>query len=178
MPKQPRPAPVRLELVPGASLPVTAPTAATWVANGTCDLASLSGRTKVLHVVRHAEGFHNVDRRPIYERPIDARLTPDGEAQCAALAAATAALRPQLVVSSPLTRTLQTASLAFGAQREAVGAPLLALEAVRETVNYGCDARRPLREIRPEFPHVDFAHCPSDEDPLWAKYAATYGAPT
>ena len=176
MPKQPRPAPVRLELVPGASLPVTAPTAATWVANGSCDRAELQPNQKILHFVRHAEGYHNVDKRPIHERPLDARLTPNGEAQCASLARITAELRPQLVVSSPLTRTLQTARLVFGSpEREAANAPILALESVRETVNYGCDARRPLREIRPEFPGVDFSNCPADDDPLWSQYAATYG---
>ena len=150
MPKQPRPAPVRLELVPGASLPATAPTATTWVGNGSCDRAELQPNQKILHFVRHAEGYHNVDARPIHERPVDARLTPTGEAQCASLARATVDLRPQLVASSPLTRTLQTSWLAFGSEaatapgseREAASAPIVALESVRETVNYGCDACR------------------------------------
>ena len=96
----------------------------------------LGPNQKLVHLVRHAQGFHNVSDLKIHLRPHDARLTPAGEEQCAALCAATAALRPALVVSSPLTRTLQTATLCFGPQLaalEASGAPLTALEDVRET---------------------------------------------
>ena len=86
-------------------------------------------------MVRHAQGFHNVSKLRIHLRPHDAHLTPAGEEQCAALCATTAALRPALIVASPLTRTLQTATLCFGSQLaalEASGAPLTALEDVRE----------------------------------------------
>ena len=96
----------------------------------------LGPNQKLVHLVRHAQGFHNVSELKIHLRPHDARLTPAGEEQCAALCAATAALRPALVVASPLTRTLQTATLCFGPQLAALeasdGAPLPALEDVRE----------------------------------------------
>ena len=111
---------------------------------------------KLLHIVRHAEGFHNTERKHVAERSHDARLTPNGEAQCAALRAALGELAAfsspsLLVVASPLTRTLQTASLCFP------GARIVALEEVRETCNFRCDGRRNLELIRPEFPHVDFS---------------------
>jgi phosphohistidine phosphatase SixA len=98
---------------------------------------------KLIHFVRHAQGFHNIDSRPIHEREPDARLTPEGEAQCAALAADVTHLTPELVVASPLTRTLQTATLVFGAHlRGSSPPPLIACEHARETVNYLCDCRR------------------------------------
>ena len=95
----------------------------------------LGPNQKLVHLVRHAQGFHNVSKLRIHLRPHDAHLTPAGEEQCAALCATTAALRPALIVASPLTRTLQTATLCFGSQLaalEASGAPLTALEDVRE----------------------------------------------
>lgn len=132
---------------------------------------------KLVHFVRHAQGFHNISELPIAQRPLDARLTPAGMEQCAALQATTAALRPALIVSSTLTRTLQTATLCFEPQRKESGAPLLALEEVRETVNFLCDCRRKLSEIAPEFPNADFAACGGlDADEIWAKYEASHGS--
>ena len=88
----------------------------------------------MIHFVRHAEGFHNEavmsathpnlgtapgDPTPIdHTTPgawgfIDAKLTPKGVRQCLAARAGTAAAphcAPELVVVSPLTRTLQTVS--------------------------------------------------------------------
>lgn len=138
----------------------------------------LGPNQKLVHLVRHAQGFHNVSKLRIHLRPHDAHLTPAGEEQCAALCATTAALRPALIVASPLTRTLQTATLCFGSQLaalEASGAPLTALEDVRETCNYACDGRRPISQISPEFPRVDFGGCADDADALWARYEAQYG---
>ena len=132
------------------------------------------GPRKLLHIVRHAEGFHNTERKHVAERSHDARLTPNGEAQCAALHAALGELAAfsspsLLVVASPLTRTLQTASLCFP------GARIVALEEVRETCNFRCDGRRSLELIRPEFPHVDFSNCTADDDALWAHYEGLHG---
>jgi len=108
------------------------------------DRDALPPGAKLIHFVRHAQGYHNVDPRPIHERAADARLTPAGEAQCAALAEATAGLSPELIVASPLTRTLQTATLVFRSQlgQRASAPPLIACEYARETVNYLCDCRR------------------------------------
>ena len=132
---------------------------------------------KLLHFVRHGQGYHNIDsgimRSPL---GLDARLTDEGVDQCSRLQAATAALRPQLVVSSPMTRTLQTAVLALEPQRLAAQAPpLLALEPLRETCNYLCDARRPLSALAAEMPSVDFSACEHEEDELWKYYQAKHG---
>ena len=122
---------------------------------------------KVLHVVRHAQGYHNLPGADVRsDECLDAKLTPQGHEQCAALAQITSgaacawtAEGTQLVVSSPLTRTLDTAKRSFPAQLAQASTPFIAHEAIRETVNFACDARRPLEEIQKEFPEADFANC-------------------
>jgi len=135
---------------------------------------------KLIHFVRHAQGFHNIDSA-IMKQPagLDARLTEEGCQQCAALAHKVGDLTPELIVSSPLTRTLQTSALCFGKQL-AAGVPLVALESVRETVNYLCDARRPLSAIVGEVHSatgitVDTSGCEHEHDELWLAYERKHG---
>ena len=73
-------------------------------------------RAKLLHFVRHAEGHHNVHRHLLKTMKChDAKLTERGEEQCMELRRGAAMhVRPEVVGTSPLTRTVQTASLAFG----------------------------------------------------------------
>eukprot|EP00937_MAST-01D_sp_MAST-1D-sp2_P007209 g7209.t1 len=118
----------------------------------------------------------------------DARLTSRGRRQCAELRRrllrqpsgpgsvppeadggwAALALELDLVVVSPMTRTLQTASLALG-QADAPGAPpFVATELARERIGpYTCDARRPLAELRADFPAVDFSGVRNEHDELY-----------
>ena len=107
---------------------------------------------------------------------MDARLTPFGEQQCEALAAASADVvaGATLVVTSPLTRCVQTAVLSFPAlaSRPPAACPFLAHESVRETVNFACDRRRDISVVAAAFPRVDFAHCPEERDGAWAEYEA------
>ena len=170
---------------------------------------------RVVHLIRHAEGYHNVaaaSSDPSHAASVrgpallDARLTPRGWEQCAALARHTPALEVGCVVSSSLTRCLQTAVGCFphllGEERDrdgdgdgeavAVAVPFVAREEWRETCNYLCDSRRPTGELREEFPLAEFG--PADDadgdadadgdggphaaaDPLWARYVARYGPP-
>lgn len=131
---------------------------------------------RILHVVRHAQGTHNVDQKYRDPRNHDARLTGFGEQQCEALSRTPAAIEAQrsasLVVTSPLTRCVQTALLSFPdiARREEV--PFVALECIRETVNFACDGRRRRSEIAADFPRVNFSADDGvgDEDELWARY--------
>ena len=82
-------------------------------------LRSLAG-SKRIHFVRHFEGEHNVADESGFLIP-DAALTPKGE-QDARLLSNDLAFRgeageaelPQLVVASPMRRTMQTAALGFG----------------------------------------------------------------
>ena len=136
----------------------------------------LGAGEKLLHFVRHAQGTHNLDptqnRSPASH---DARLTPDGTLQCAALQERTRAICPELVVASPLTRTLQTATLSFEPQLKASNASVVACESLRETVNFLCDGRRSIPVIRSELPDIDFSHVEHDHDQIWAHYENIHG---
>lgn len=142
------------------------------------------------------QGTHNVDQNGVTLRDPanhDARLTPFGEQQCEALSLS---LRRDgrvagatLVVTSPLTRCVQTALLCFEG-RVADDARFVAHESVRETLNFACDARRGSDALTREFASrgVDFSlvvdpedaidrasASPYARDPLWRKYEAVVG---
>lgn len=80
------------------------------------------------------------------------------------------------VVTSPLTRCVQTALGSFPtlAARSPLEVPFVAHESVRETVNFPCDAHRPLSTLAAEFPRVDFSGCAQSggHDRIWALYDA------
>jgi len=164
----------------------------------------LAERTKKIHFIRHAEGEHNVltantgsnsclhrkAGESARDHPLwDARLTEKGINQ-ARMLREYLATRPSgsnpftafdLVVVSPLTRTLETAEHIFGPARKP-GSPafldkgetyqgrapqpkILVREECRERWGeYVCDGRRAIREIAPEFPNFDFSEIENDED--------------
>ncbi|KAK9855109.1 hypothetical protein WJX84_006371 [Apatococcus fuscideae] len=83
--------------------------------------------SKVIHFIRHGEGFHNIG-----VPGEDPQLTEAGWQQCAALKQHVAKhadqLRIQVVVASPLFRTLETACGVFGGSKwgsAAQGTPLM-----------------------------------------------------
>lgn len=129
---------------------------------------------KVLYFLRHAQGTHNVNKDYRSPANIDAKLTELGESQCHNLAGNITGLELDLIISSPLTRTLQTATLSF-AEALAEGTPIIAEENLRETVNYNCDRRSRLSELREAWPGVNFSGVHDEEDPVWAKYVAIFG---
>lgn len=157
----------------------------------------LADRTKKIHFIRHAEGYHNLatketgsndcllrgDEPAAAHHLYDSRLTAKGIAQAEALRTHLAS-RPSgarsftafdLVVVSPLTRTMETALHVFGQPREPgkpaflthVDAPKNSPEyasgvkvapprfVVREECrerwgHYVCDGRRSISEIAKE----------------------------
>ena len=141
--------------------------------------SSVPADAKRLILIRHAEGWHNKDynEKPNYmadglgetEAYWDARLTPDGVKQTEALEAK---LKPhastvQLVTSSPLTRALQTASIAFP-DRSKGHVRFVATSLARERVwNHQCDRRRARTDISAEFPHFDFSEIADGADEMW-----------
>jgi broad specificity phosphatase PhoE len=75
----------------------------------------------------------------------------------------------ELIVVSPLQRTLETAEHSFAHMKGRV--PWLALESVRETMGlHPCDRRRNISQHRASFPHINFDHIEHDADPLWHHY--------
>ncbi|WJX42105.1 hypothetical protein P8452_29376 [Trifolium repens] len=158
-------------------------------------------RRKTLHLVRHAQGFHNVegDKNPdsyVSYDLFDASLTPLGWKQVDNLRehvkASGLSKRVQLVIVSPLLRTMQTAVGVFGgdaytdgidapplmndsvgnSNRHAVSSlnspPFIAVELCREHLGvHPCDKRRSITEYKNMFPAIDFSLIEHDEDILW-----------
>lgn len=91
----------------------------------------------------------------------------------------------ELVVTSPLTRCLQTALLSFptlvadanNADSDTNNIPFVAHEAIRETVNYACDRRRSISELEPHYhERVCFRAIEHDHDELWESYVRRLGS--
>lgn len=111
----------------------------------------------IIHLVRHAQGVHNlsVDNHHI----LDPELTPLGEDQSRALGSAfSGTVNPELILSSPMRRTLQTALLAFPAHFKN-GLKLTAWPDVQEVADVPCDIGREIAVIKAEFADqpVDFS---------------------
>ncbi|XXG49041.1 hypothetical protein AAC387_Pa02g3329 [Persea americana] len=160
-----------------------------------------SHHCKTLHLVRHAQGIHNVEGEKSLEAYLspalfDAHLTPLGWEQVGNLRKHVRECgltqRIDLVIVSPLLRTMQTAVGVFGGEDYVNGVdvpplmianagnsehpaisslncpPFLAVETCREHLGvHPCDKRRSITEYGPLFPAIDFSLIESDEDILW-----------
>ncbi|KAL4332415.1 hypothetical protein GQ457_07G024410 [Hibiscus cannabinus] len=158
-------------------------------------------RCKTLHLVRHAQGVHNVagekDQAAFSsEEYFDAQLTPLGWQQVDNLHKHVhetgLSKKVDLVIVSPLLRTMQTAVGVFGGEEYKDGInvpplmvanagesdrleisslncpPFVAVELCREHLGvYPCDRRRSISEYRSLFPAIDFSLIESDDDDLW-----------
>ncbi|GAB4838388.1 hypothetical protein Ancab_027924 [Ancistrocladus abbreviatus] len=158
-------------------------------------------RCKTIHLVRHAQGLHNIEGDKNYKAYMspeyfDAPLTPLGWQQVDNLRkhvnACGLSKRIELVVTSPLLRTMQTAVGVFGgdgyttgmdvlplmvanagnSNRSAISSlncpPIVAVEPCREHLGvHPCDRRRNISEYQFLFPAIDFSLIESDEDVLW-----------
>lgn len=132
----------------------------------------LNGHVKTIHIVRHAQGTHNVKKEYKDIQHLDARLTDYGKEQCHSLSKTSSTLvsKDAVVVSSPLTRCVQTSLHSFPHLEK-----FMAHECIRETVNYACDRRRHISEIQQDHPQVDFSHIDNHEDEIWKYYDALLG---
>ncbi|CAK9325534.1 unnamed protein product [Citrullus colocynthis] len=158
-------------------------------------------RTKTIHLVRHAQGFHNVAGEKDVNEYLsfdyfDAQLTSLGWKQVGNLRkhvqACGLSKRIELVITSPLFRTMETAVGTFGGEGYADGTnvpplmvanagdcnrpaisslncpPFVAVELCREHLGvHPCDKRRSISEYRSLFPAIDFSMIEHDEDTLW-----------
>ncbi|KAG8650488.1 phosphoglycerate mutase-like protein 1 isoform X1 [Manihot esculenta] len=158
-------------------------------------------RCKTLHLVRHAQGMHNVEGDKNYKAYLspqyfDAQLTQLGWQQVGNLHkhVRTCGLskRIELVIASPLLRTLQTAVGVFGgggytdrtdalplmvanagnSGQAAISSlnspPFIAVELCREHFGvHPCDKRQNISDYQFLFPAIDFSLIETDEDEMW-----------
>mmetsp|Transcript_33055 Transcript_33055/g.69566 ORF Transcript_33055/g.69566 Transcript_33055/m.69566 type:complete len:282 (+) Transcript_33055:21-866(+) len=143
-----------------------------------------SATSKIVHLVRHAEGTHNLNEAESKLPPhFDANLTPRGVEQCGQLAKHTKTLDVGAVMVSPMTRCLETARLSFPHLYETSSSssnnddvPFIAHEEWRETVNFLCDSRRPKQILQQNYPRVSFDRVSHDHDPIWSHYETVFGS--
>mmetsp|Transcript_8067 Transcript_8067/g.24115 ORF Transcript_8067/g.24115 Transcript_8067/m.24115 type:complete len:349 (+) Transcript_8067:112-1158(+) len=150
----------------------------------TPDGSPLEDNEKLVHLVRHGQGFHNLlgdlyrdfgrtvdstgqdtDDNP-YTRPEieDSPLTAVGRAQARGLRT-TVQMLPgiELVVASPLRRAIETAAIGFQSLRKRV--KWIGHPGCQETSGVNiCDRRRPASEIREDFPWVDWRLLKDEHD--------------
>lgn len=152
--------------------------------------------TKVIHLVRHGNGYHNA---PHMRNIVDPHLTPLGWDQTQQvrnhLSKFKGRVSVEVVIVSPLLRTLETASGIFGepsigngrtvlmnGREESLNHPahpaiykpsslnFIAQELCRETLTGNdCDVRRSISEQQKDFPGVDFSEVQHDSDALGVK---------
>lgn len=117
---------------------------------------------KIVHLVRHAKGAHNAAAEYDYsayqrEDLEDALLTEEGVEQCFTLAEESQLLAEavELVVVSPLNRTIQTAIYSFPHLLGRV--PWIARPEIRETMGkHPCDRMTPVSQKSSQYPDIDF----------------------
>jgi broad specificity phosphatase PhoE len=118
--------------------------------------------TKTIHLIRHGESTFNAAFRETGVDPLhpDARLTAIGVSQVTAAREAYAGLQPELVVTTPLTRAIETALGIFGGR----GIPLIVEALHREKATDSCDVGRSPSLLAAEYPMLRFDHL---DDPWW-----------
>lgn len=134
------------------------------------ELSAAGVPRKVLHLIRHAQGWHNHavaargdEEEYKSEAWADSRLTTLGMAQAATLQGKLAGVALDVVLTSCLSRTIQTALLGVPA-----GPPFVALDILRERIGtHPCDRRRSRAALAADFPAVDFGDLATEEDDKW-----------
>ncbi|KAK3231121.1 hypothetical protein Dsin_003002 [Dipteronia sinensis] len=147
-------------------------------------------RCKILHLVRHGQGIHNVEGEKgnhvlLSDELFDAHLSPLGRQQVDNLRkqvqSCGLAKKIDLVITSPMSRTLQTALGVFcseghsmtvneenGTKSTPNSPPIIAVELCRERMGvHPCDKRGSISEYQSNFPVIDFKLVESEDDILW-----------
>lgn len=116
-------------------------------------------RTRIV-CIRHGESTFNAAYRATGRDPnqIDARLTERGHAQVAAARESLRTIPFELVVTSPLTRALQTTAGLFA---DHPAEPDILVEVLhRECQESSCDVGRAASQLAAEFPRFRIDHLP------------------
>jgi broad specificity phosphatase PhoE len=108
-----------------------------------------------VHIIRHGQSTFNAHNDVTGEDPLhfDACLSQLGLQQVEAIRVALSGRQYDLVITSPLSRAIQTALGIFGGS-----VPIVVDAMHREWVNWSCDIGRPPAELSRDFPNLDFVH--------------------
>jgi broad specificity phosphatase PhoE len=107
--------------------------------------------------IRHAEGYHNLSEKAWNIK--FPRLTEKGKAQ-ANNAKKNIPSQMDLILVSPLIRTLETSDIIFKSRKN----KFISEEFIKEKVINLCDYRQPVSEVKDEFNYVDFSNINDDYD--------------
>lgn len=135
---------------------------------------------KTVMLVRHGQSEHNAQvyhpHDPDYNDPryLDAPLTLTGRTQASALYPVVRRFDPQLIVSSPMTRAIETALLATrhnsnnsnnnnNTSNNNNNVPHVVTPLCTERLAYSCDIGSPVSELCRRFPFLDFSGVPYPE---------------
>ncbi|KAF2792624.1 phosphoglycerate mutase-like protein [Melanomma pulvis-pyrius CBS 109.77] len=103
-----------------------------------------------LYLVRHAEGEHNATRNFTLPDPV---LTAKGKTQCSTLQNSFQYHNAiDLVLASPLRRTIQTATLSFGPTLARKDVPFVLLPLLQEVSDMGCDTGQSPNALKQAIP--------------------------
>jgi len=119
--------------------------------------------TKIVHCIRHGQSTFNAHFAEFGEDPLhfDAPLSELGQRQVAERAPELRQHAYELVVTSPLTRAIQTTLGLFGTHP---AAPPVLVECLhREYLESSCDVGRAVSQLSRDFPHLHFGHL----DEVW-----------
>ncbi|KAH8648803.1 histidine phosphatase superfamily [Tricladium varicosporioides] len=124
-----------------------------------------------LILIRHAEALHNLTKDYTTHDP---PLTAEGLEQCTQLSTYLQenlhlANKAELIVTSPMQRTLQTTKKALEWLVER-GVPVIALAELQETTTNNIDIGRPIPELKKEWPWIDW----SSIDPVFPAKEGIY----
>ncbi len=111
-----------------------------------------------IFLIRHGQSTHNLAYEATGVDPLhfDAPLSGLGHRQVEGARALALSLAVDLVVTSPLTRAIETAIGLFGQS-----APMVVTPLHREKLSNGCDIGRDPAALSAAFPALDFGHLPA-----------------
>ena len=133
--------------------------------------------SKLLYLIRHGHALHNelyttlgVQAFRIPE-VIDSPLTEIGHEQSLKLSETIMDHKIDVVLVSPLLRTLETAHNIFKSHN----VPIVCEEFLREyPIGLDtCNQRSDIDRMREKFPKIDFSHIRENEDVYWSKQGET-----
>lgn len=123
--------------------------------------------TRRVYLLRHGQSTFNAAYALTQTDPLlfDARLSDLGQQQVAEVADQIKQLNVELIVTSPLTRCLETATRLVNGSVP----PILIQPLLRERLFCSCDVGRYPNLLAAEFPNIDFG----DLEPVWWYVAET-----